>query len=185
MGDVWEVQPATVLAAGKFVGDGKRLDADVSAGRDFVFYVPNGRYQLLRFRAQLFAVPSSVGLSQRTLPVYTRFAGDNDIYGFWHLDDDSWMHDLLYGRERWVVLRYEIVARPLATVASPDLRVVARFARPTWSKGEPSKQQVDRLFDEPAPNDSSEPFADSEVVLGDAVAATARDHAPPACSGAP
>src|SRR5207247_7990940 len=29
MADVWEMEPPTVLAAGKFVGDGKRLDQNV------------------------------------------------------------------------------------------------------------------------------------------------------------
>jgi hypothetical protein len=75
MSDVREQQPATVLAAGKFVGDGKRLDPDVPAGRDLVFLVPCGRYQLLRLRAQLFAIPASVALSQRTLPEFVTFEG--------------------------------------------------------------------------------------------------------------
>ncbi len=48
MADVVEQQPATVLAAGKFVGDGKRLEPNVPSHRDLVFLVPRGRYQLLR-----------------------------------------------------------------------------------------------------------------------------------------
>ena len=43
MADVWEIQPATLLAAGKFVGDGRRLDANVAGGRSFVFLVPRDR----------------------------------------------------------------------------------------------------------------------------------------------
>jgi hypothetical protein len=31
------------------------------------------------------------------------------MYGFWHVDDDSWLNDLVSGRERWVVIRYELV----------------------------------------------------------------------------
>jgi hypothetical protein len=50
MSDVVEQAPA-VLAAGKFVADGKRLDPNVPANREFVFFVPHWRYQLLRFRA--------------------------------------------------------------------------------------------------------------------------------------
>jgi hypothetical protein len=182
MADVWEIQPATVLAAGKFVADGKRLDPNVSSRRDFVFLVPRSRhYQLLRFRAQLFAIRASVQLSQRTEPTYLSFKGDNYLYGFWHVDDDSWLHDLIYGRERWVVLRYGLVSSPRSTATSPDLRVTARFPAPTWTKGMPSEAYVHRLFGiveddrgrfqndpdlvEHQPSDASEPFADTELPL--------------------
>jgi hypothetical protein len=181
MTDVWEEQPATVLAAGKFVGDGKRLDADVPAGRELVFFVPRGRYQLVRFRAQLFAIPSSVHLSRRRSPTYVRFPGDNNLYGFWHVDDDSWLHDLVYGRERWVVMRYDLVSRPQANATSPDLRVTARFPKPTWSTEPPSKASVDRLFADPLPTDSSEPFAGTELSLEAVAEPSATDYLPPAC----
>jgi hypothetical protein len=167
MSDVREIQPATVLAAGKFVGDGKRLDPDVPAGRDLVFLVPRGHYQLLRFRAQLFAIPASVRLSQRTLPEFVKFDGDSNLYGFWHIDDDSWLRDLLYGRERWVVIRYELVGRPQATATSPDLRVTARFPDAMWTKGRPGKEQAQKLFEAREPSDASEPFADTELALED------------------
>jgi hypothetical protein len=181
MADVWEEQPATVLAAGKFVGDGKRLDADVPARRELVFVVPRHRYQLLRFRAQLFAIPSSVKLSERQLPQYKRFAGDNDLYAYWRVDDHSWLHDLIYGRERWVVTRYALVSRPKARGTSPDLRVSARFPEPTWSEGRPSKAYIDRLFKKPQPSDSSEPFAATELPLADPAEPTRGDYLPPTC----
>lgn len=177
MTDVWEKQPADVLAAGKFVGDGKRLDAGVASTRDFIFQVPRGRYQLLRFRAQLFAIPATVQLSQRTLPVWASFAGDNNLYGFWHIDDDSWLHDLTYGRERWVVMRYELAA-PRARSISPDLRVTARFPDPTWSKARPDQAAVLRLFAQRQASDASEPFVDTELALQPVAAPTAADHLP-------
>jgi hypothetical protein len=183
MADVWEEQPATVLAAGRFVGDGKRLDADVPARRQLIFVVPRHRYQLLRFRAQLFAIPSSIKLSERERPQYERFAGDNNLYGYWRVDDDSWLHDLVYGRERWVVTRYELVTRPKAPATSPDLRVSARFPEPTWSEGRPSKAYIDRLFEKPQPSDSSEPFAATELPLADPAEPTRDDYLPPTCRG--
>jgi hypothetical protein len=182
MADVWEVRPATVLAAGKFVGDGKRLDADVSSGRQLVFHIPRGRYQLLRLRAQLFAIPASVQLSQRTLPEYTPFPGDNNLYGFWHVDDDSWLHDLIYGRDRWVVMRYELVSRPDATATSPDLRVTARFPDPTWKEGKPSPTSVQKLFAKPQPSDASEPFADTELAVADVADPKTDDRLPRTCA---
>lgn len=167
MTDVWEERPATVLAAGKFVGDGKRLDPNVPSGREFVFFVPRHRYQLLRFRAQLFAIPASVRLSQRALPVYLNFAGDNELYGFWKVVDDSWLHDLIYGRQRWVVMRYELVdpENKSAPEISTALRATARFPNPTWGEAKPSQAVVNRLFEQAQPTDSSEPFADTELAL--------------------
>jgi len=190
MSDVYEERPAAVLAAGKFVGDGKRLDSNVSSGRDFVFFVPHGRYQLLRIRAQLFAIPGSVRLSQRTLPQYTRYKGDSELYVLWHIDDDSWFDDLVFGRERWVVVRYEIVdpGNEAASAASPDMRVTARFPDPTWSQGTPSEASVKHLFidslgnQSTAPSDASEPFADTEMTLQPATEPdTADKHRLPVC----
>ena len=65
MSDVWEVRPATVLAAGRFVADGKRLGPNVPASRQMIFYVPHDRYQLLRLRAQAFAISDSVPLADQ------------------------------------------------------------------------------------------------------------------------
>ena len=189
MADVFEEQPPAVLAAGKFVGDGKRLDATLSASRDLVFFVPRHRYQLLRLRAQLFAIPASVPLSQRTLPTYRYdLPRDHEVYGFWHVDDDSWVHDLVYGRERWVVLRYELVdpEHKLATQTSPDLRVTARFPAPSWTKRPPSDTRVERLFDHPEASDASEPFADAELPLeqvGEPTAADDRKLEHAGCAG--
>jgi hypothetical protein len=167
----------TVLAAGKFVGDGKRLEPGVPAARGFVFLVPRHTYQLLRFRAQLFAIPGAVQLAQNRPPEYKRFRGDNELYAYWHVDDDSWLHDIVYGRERWVVIRYELVdpgdenarrSQPNATLIGQALHVTARFPKPTWSKGPPGQNATTRLFDQPLvarPSDASEPFAATELPL--------------------
>ena len=186
MADVWEEQPPTVLAAGKFVGDGKRLDPDVGGSRVLVFLVPPHHYQLLRFRAQLFAVPASIGLSQRTLPEYETFRGDNDLYGLWRVDDDSWLHDLVSGRGRWVVMRYELAPTPQSSAISPDLRVTAVFPKPRWTEARPSEAYVERLFAQPGnpmprrrpplrEQDASEPFADAELAVGKVREPTDRD----------
>jgi hypothetical protein len=180
--DTWEKRPATVLAAGKFVGDGKRLDPDVPAGRSLVLHVRRGRYQLLRLRAQLFAIPTSIQLSQRSEPEFPQpYRGDNDLYGFWHVEDDSWLHDLVYGRDRWVVLRYELVADPKATTPSPDLRVTARFPGASWRARKPSRQHVQRLFAQAQPSDASEPFADAELPLEPVAKPRRADRLPRTC----
>ena len=168
-----------MLAAGKFVGDGKRLDPNVPAGREFIFFVPRHLYQLLRFRAQLFAIPASVRLSQRALPEYANFPGDYERYGFWQVVDDSWLHDLIYGRARWVVVRYELVdpADKSTPEVSTALRATARFPKPTWGETTPSPALVNRLFEQPQPSDSSEPFADTELSLGSLAQPSALDPA--------
>ena len=104
------------------------------------------------------------------------------MYGFWHVDDDSWLNDLVNGRERWVVIRYELVdpTKPKATATSPDVRVTARFPEPTWS-GKPSEANVRELFEETAQGDASEPFADSELALGDVATPKVHEELPEGC----
>jgi uncharacterized membrane protein YgdD (TMEM256/DUF423 family) len=184
MSDVIERQPADVLVAGKFVRDGKRLDASVPASRTFIFYVPRGRYQLLRFRSQLYAIPATLPLSQRNPPTFENLPGDHQLYGFWHVDDNSWLHDLVSGRERWVVLQYQLVnsARKTGIQTSPDLRVTARFPTPTWTKQKPSAAEVEKLFAQNAEGDASEPFGDSELPLQPVAKPTAGEKLPRTCT---
>jgi hypothetical protein len=113
------------MCCGRFVGDGTRLDANVYASRDLIFFVPRGRYQLLRFRAQLFAVPASIPLAERPPDKRHPLIYGNDLFVIWTVADSSWFHDLVYGRERNVITRYALVSRPTATSASPDIFVAA------------------------------------------------------------
>ena len=140
-----------MLATGKFVGDGKRLDPNVPFSREFIFFVPRHRYQLLRFRAQLLSIPASVRLSRRAYPQYKTYPRDNEVYGYWQVVDDSWLHDLLYGRERWVVIRYDLVNpdRPTVATTADAVWIRARFPNPAWHQQKPSKSTIDRLFAQP------------------------------------
>jgi hypothetical protein len=178
--DVREQQPSTLLAAGKFVGDGRRLEPEVPYVREIVFHVARGQYQLLRFRAELFAISGAVNLSQRTVPQY-ELGREGFLYGFWRVDDDSWLRDLIYGRERWLVIRYELVREPGNTKAAPDVRVTARLTDPTWRHGTPSIDQARALFTRQRLSDPAEPFAATELPLGDVAAPTRDDTLPRAC----
>jgi len=181
MAEVWEEHPVTVLAAGKLAGDGKRLDPNVPASRTFDLFVPRGRFQLLRFRAQLFAIPASVMLAAPSsspsspMPAYGNLPRDNDLYGFWRVRDKSWLDALIDGRGHWVVIRYELVGSPHAQAIQPTLRVTARFPAPTWSEARPSPAVVEKLFVEPEPSDTSEPFTDIEMALAPIAAPSAAD----------
>jgi hypothetical protein len=178
--DVRELQPSTVLAAGKFVGDGRRLEPGVPYVRKIVFHVARDRYQLLRFRAELFAISGAVNLSQRTQPEY-EFGPDGFVYGFWRVDDDSWLRDLIYGRERWLVIRYELVRVSGGVKAAPDVRVTARLTDPRWRHGGPSTEEARALFTRVRLTDPAEPFAGTELALEDIAAPTAKDKLPRAC----
>ena len=143
-----------------------------------MFFVPRDSYQLLRLRAQLLAIPASVQLSQRTPPSFApAIRGDSELYGYWHIDDDSWLHDLVSGRERWVVLRYELVdpGHVGRKQTTPDLRVTARFPHPTWTKSKPSIAQVRVLFKQNEESDASEPFADAELARAPVTKPNAQD----------
>jgi len=145
MANVWEEQPASVLAAGRFAGDGARLDANVGTSRTLVFFVPVGRYQLLRFRAQLFAVSASIPLAARLQDKNHKLIYGNNLYDIWTVADSSWFHDLVYGREREVITRYNLVNGPNNRTATPDINVDARFPNPTWRASVPSEENRRRI----------------------------------------
>jgi hypothetical protein len=183
MANVWEEQPASVLAAGRFAGDGLRLDANVPASRDLIFFVPRGHYQLLRFRAQLFAVSDSIPLAPRQPDKRHPLIYGNNLFVIWTIADSSWFHDLVYGRQREVITRYAIVSRPTATSASPDIVVAARFPNPTWSGGVPSEATLESMF---VPDNGTaaptQPFADTELPLEPIAAPGSSDYVPPGCA---
>ena len=186
MSDVWEVQPSTVLAAGRFVADGKRLGPNVPGSRQLILYVPHGRYQLLRLRAQVFAISASVPLADQ--PPLHAHIDDHDLYDLWKLGESSWFQDLLSGRRGWLVTRYEIVPTPPKWsyhIPSPDLRVTARSPRASWSGSMPSDAQIKSLFDNAPPLDTTETFADTELPLAPVVAQSAakltKENVPQAC----
>ena len=176
MVDVRELQPATVLAAGRFVADGKRLGPNVPASRQMIFYVPHDRYQLLRLRAQVFAVSGSVPLSGLP-PVKLLIPGDLNLYDLWQLSGGGWFQQLLSGRRGWIVTRYEIVGTEghARTVSSPDLRVSARLPDPTWSGGQPSGATIESLFKNQPPLDTTETFADAELPVAAVTTPTAAE----------
>jgi hypothetical protein len=204
MTDVWEVQPSAVLAAGRFVADGKRLAPNVPGSRQLIFYVRHGRYQLLRFRAQVFAISATVPLAEQSLPSkrasstkppasvqpIPELIGD-DLYDLWKLGDSGWFHDLLSGRRGWIVTRYEIVQTTKPTVdqaPSSDLRVTARSPQPSWSGSAPNADQIQSLFRTVPSLDTTETFADTELPLEPVHAQPAKllekEHAPCAHSQA-
>lgn len=183
MANAWEEQPASVLASGRFAGDGLRLDANVPASRDLLFFVPRGRYQLLRFRAQLFAVSASIPLVERPVDKRHKLIFGNNVFNIWTVADSSWFHDLVNGRERVVITRYMIVSRPTATSASPDIVVNARFPNPSWSSGVPSEAALESMF---APSNQAaaptQPFADTELALEPIAAPGPGDYVPRSCA---
>jgi hypothetical protein len=80
-----------------------------------------------------------------------------------------------HGRERWVVLRYELGKVGRNPLSTPDLRVVARFPQPSWGKEMPTRASVVKLFEGVQPSDASEPFADSELALADVAEPTSSE----------
>lgn len=163
---VWEIQPATILAAGTFAPQGRRLAPSAPASRQLILYVPHNRYQLLRLRAQVLAISASVPLAAK--PPVPKNTGDQDIYSLWQLRDGGWFQSLLSGSRGWIVTRYEIVnpeSKANHDNADPDLRVIAKFPNSTWSGNQPNAAQIRKLFppNRPPPLSETETFADAEL----------------------
>jgi hypothetical protein len=194
----------TVIAAGRFVADGDQLQAGVQATRGLVFFVPHNAYQLLRLRAQLYAISASALAAAGALPTFIDpkhpIPGESDQFGYWQLNGGSWLRALLYGRRQWLAIHYELATQPSSPNARPDLRVTARFLEPTWSESPPSDSQIESAFvstvttqdpathrpvvskvEKPVPEDESEPFADSELAIGAPRVATPQELRNAAC----
>jgi hypothetical protein len=171
-------QPPTVLAAGKFVADGKRLDPNVAANRESSSSCPSTATSCFasarscmqcrpRFRSRTECRRRSPPFPATTSCTGT--GASTTTAGF-----------ILTGRERWLVMRYDLVdsgnkanrrRSAKAALVSQALHVVARFPAPTWREGLPSRRATQRMFDQPRTintlelGDASEPFADSELPL--------------------
>ena len=106
---------------------------------------------------------------------------DTYMWGFWPVEDHSWLRDLIYGHERWLVIRYELVRAPGNVKAALDQRVTARLTDPTWKRVRPSVEEAQRLFTTLRLTDPAEPFATTELALEEVAQPTADDHLPKAC----
>jgi len=167
MSPVWEIRRPKVLVAGTFAPEGRRLAPDAPASQQLILYVPHNRYQLLRLRAQVFAISASVPLAAQR-PKTTSIKDDKDVYKLWKLEAGGWFQNLLSGSRSWVVTRYEIVdpdSKAKNPPAAPDVRVIARFPKPTLSGQEPSADQIKNLFQASQPLSETETFSDAELPL--------------------
>jgi hypothetical protein len=116
--------------------------------------VPHGKYQLLRLRAQLYAISATALADPGALPIFidpkTPISGDTDEFAYWRLNSGSWLRALLSGRRQWLAIHYELARQPSNPNARPDLRVTARFLEPTWNEGPPSAPRSSRPSSRPS-----------------------------------
>lgn len=166
-----------LIAAGKFLGDGLRLDPGQTLSKDFIFYVPAEAFQLLAMRAQVFVIRSDIRLGIATddfrKPVLD--PDDGNSYEFWRVDDRSWLHALISGPNRWIAVRYEFGNPDHPQRLNPTLRANVRFPAPTWGDSPPSVAATAALFaSRPLGQtaDASEPFSDAEMPLAEVPEAT-------------
>lgn len=168
-----------LVAAGKFLGDGLRLDPAQKLLKDYIFYVPADRFQLLGLRAQVFVIRSGIKLGiDFTRPVLN--PADGSAYEFWRADDRSWMHALITGPNRWIAVRYELGNPDRPRRINTTLRANVRFPAPSWDSGPPSIAATAALFSRKPLGqtaDASEPFSDAELPLGAVPTATPADAA--------
>lgn len=170
------LMPARVLAAGKVLGDGARLDSGQVVKRSYLFYVEPHTFQLLALRAQVFALPAgAVALGSSTSdfeampsPQAKQWQPnrDGDLYVFWRVRDHSLLHALLAGPDQWLVVRYELSQAPkLPTHTNPAIRATARLTPSAWAAAHPTPSGAAQLFPTlSAVASASEPFGDDELL---------------------
>jgi hypothetical protein len=169
------LMPARVLAAGKVLGDGARLDSGQVVTRSYLFYVPPNTFQVLALRAQVFAIPSgaiALGTHQGDFESVPAAGArqwqpnrDGDVYVFWRVRDHSLLRTLLAGPDQWLVVRYELSRAPtLPTHTNPAIRATARLTPRGWSSAHPDPAAAAQLFPTlSAVASASEPFGDDEL----------------------
>ncbi len=175
-------QQPRLVTAGKFLGDGLRLDPGQQISKDFIFYVPAGSFQLLALRAQVFVIRSDIrlGIAADDFRAPVLNPDDGDSYEFWRVDDRSWLHALITGPNRWIAVRYEFGVYKHPQRLIPTLRANVRFPAPSWSASPPSVAATAALFAASPLGqtaDASEPFSDSEMPFSPVPDPTAADAA--------
>jgi hypothetical protein len=160
------------IATGKFIGDRQDLEAGQETSRKLTFSFPSGYYNVIRIRAQVFAI-RGLRLSLTDPVEIVACPNRGRVFSFWPIADDSWVRDLVEGRHRWIVIEYVMLDANGDVSPSGSLAyVTARFPSASWQKERPSVKEALHLFDRAlAVEDVNEVFAADEVVLPSALTA--------------
>jgi hypothetical protein len=95
------------LAAGKLFAENRYFEPGDELSREYVLAAPRCAYGLLSLRANIVVARGELLQLEDKPPAVPRtyFTASPDVVGDfadWHLKDDSWIHDLVDGKERWI-----------------------------------------------------------------------------------
>jgi hypothetical protein len=101
----------TPIAAGRLFAENRYFEPNDELSREYVVASPLCRYELLTLRANIVVARGELlRLEDKPVVPRTYFQSSKSevgVFSVWHVKDDSWIHDLVDGKERWI----EIVQR--------------------------------------------------------------------------
>lgn len=99
----------SVIQAGKPFAENTYFAPGQELTREYDIVVPACRYSLLRLRVHLVVAKGAllrVGDKANVRPGYFIDPGRIGVYEVWPIEDNSWVHDILYGKEESILVNY-------------------------------------------------------------------------------
>lgn len=99
----------TILQAGRLFAENRYFEPGQELSREYVVFVPSCRYGLLRLRGEVVVAKGALlrlGDQIPPVPGFFHDPGRVGVYAFWHVEDNSWVHDILDGKEQSILVNY-------------------------------------------------------------------------------
>jgi hypothetical protein len=96
-----------LVQVGRLFSDGRSFEPSEEATREYVVYVPEDTYDLLRVRAHV-VVAKGGRLRLSDEATFRPELVDDVVVAQWALKDDSWIRDLIDGEENSILVNYRL-----------------------------------------------------------------------------
>jgi hypothetical protein len=169
-----------IVQAGRLFAENRYVEPGEQVLRQFMVFVPECRYALLRLRSQVVVAKGTLIRIRDDVIGHGAFKDTVDntkrvgVYTQWGIKDDSWVHDILEGKEHSILINY------VATAGRFDVsffRVTAWLTKGTSKRDPQEVAEYTRRARERLGLANS--FGDDEIALTSPGSAEA--GAPPAC----
>jgi hypothetical protein len=102
-------EPSAVIQALKLFAENRYFEPGEELTREYAVFVPRCNYSLLRLRVHVVVAKGTLlrMRNQASLgPGFFSDPGRLGVYGQWHIEDNSWVHDILDGKEESILVNY-------------------------------------------------------------------------------
>lgn len=105
-----------IVQAGRLFAENRYVEPGEQVSRRFIVFVPACRYTLVRLRSQVVVAKGTLIRIRDDVIGYGRFEDTVKdtkrvgVYTQWGIRDDSWVHDILEGKEHSILVNYVATA---------------------------------------------------------------------------